>query len=162
MRPLWLSHHHAHQADRCVRIAGVAVCRRCLVLYPVALVVGIAGVAGLRWPVSLDATLLWMLPIPAVLDLLADTLSGEHRPQRQVVATAVLAVAMGVAWLRTRHNVGDGLVWSVVGTYGLLCLAAIWASGRAAQAEATTTLEADDRLRRDRRALGSGAFIGRR
>lgn len=32
LRPVWLSHHGAHEADRCVRIGGVPVCRRCLAM----------------------------------------------------------------------------------------------------------------------------------
>ncbi len=30
LRPLWLSHHYAGEADRCVRIGRTHVCRRCL------------------------------------------------------------------------------------------------------------------------------------
>jgi len=32
LRPVWLSHHGEHEADRCVRIGGVPVCRRCLAM----------------------------------------------------------------------------------------------------------------------------------
>ena len=32
--PIWLSHHWQDQHDRCVRLGGHSVCRRCLVLYP--------------------------------------------------------------------------------------------------------------------------------
>jgi len=170
MRPLWLSHHHADQADRCVRVGGLAVCRRCLVLYPIALVAAVAGALGARWPVSLDRTLLWLLPIPAVLDLLADALGHRHVPRRQVAATMLLAVAMGVAWLRTRTQPGDGLVWSVVGTYGVLAVAAIWSSASGPRAgvatvggeRAPTTLGSDDGVRGDRRAVRRGAVLGGR
>ncbi len=30
LHPVWLSHHSEHEADRCVRIGGAHVCRRCL------------------------------------------------------------------------------------------------------------------------------------
>ncbi len=33
LRPLWLSHHYACDADRCVRIGGTHVCRRCLSMF---------------------------------------------------------------------------------------------------------------------------------
>jgi hypothetical protein len=29
LRPVWLSHHSAHEADRCLRIGSAHVCRRC-------------------------------------------------------------------------------------------------------------------------------------
>lgn len=31
--PVWLSHHHEHEADRCVRFGDTYVCRRCLAIY---------------------------------------------------------------------------------------------------------------------------------
>ena len=49
--PMWLSHHWPSGYDRCTVIAGRHVCRRCLVLYPVALVAGVAaGLVGLVVP----------------------------------------------------------------------------------------------------------------
>jgi hypothetical protein len=33
LHPVWLSHHSAHEADRCVRIGGLHVCRRCLAMF---------------------------------------------------------------------------------------------------------------------------------
>lgn len=32
LHPVWLSHHSEHEADRCVRIGGAHVCRRCLAM----------------------------------------------------------------------------------------------------------------------------------
>ena len=34
--PMWLAPHHPDQYDRCVTVGDRHVCRRCLVLYPVA------------------------------------------------------------------------------------------------------------------------------
>jgi hypothetical protein len=31
--PVWLSHHSDHEADRCVRVGGLYVCRRCLAMW---------------------------------------------------------------------------------------------------------------------------------
>ena len=31
--PAWLSHHHADEADRCVRVGELHVCRRCLAMF---------------------------------------------------------------------------------------------------------------------------------
>lgn len=33
LRPLWLAHHYAGEADRCVRVGSVHVCRRCLAMF---------------------------------------------------------------------------------------------------------------------------------
>ena len=33
LHPVWLSHHSQHEADRCVRIGGAHVCRRCLAMF---------------------------------------------------------------------------------------------------------------------------------
>ena len=33
LHPVWLSHHSDHEADRCVRIGGTHVCRRCLGMF---------------------------------------------------------------------------------------------------------------------------------
>ena len=66
--PLWLSHHHPEQYDRCVVLGGRHLCRRCIVLYPTAIVAGIIlGITG-PWPTDLDPWLLWLLPLPAVIE----------------------------------------------------------------------------------------------
>jgi hypothetical protein len=128
---IWLSHHWSDDEGRCAHIGGRLVCRRCLVLYPVALVAAVAAAAGLRWPTSLDVVLLWLLPLPAVLDFVADNLAVvRHSPRRQVVVTALLGVSLGVASSRYLHHAGDSLVWSVVATYGLICLVAALARVR--------------------------------
>ena len=33
LRPVWLSHHSAHEADRCVLVGRTHVCRRCLAMF---------------------------------------------------------------------------------------------------------------------------------
>ena len=39
--PMYLSHHWPSDYDRCAVVGGMHICRRCLVLYPVALVAGL-------------------------------------------------------------------------------------------------------------------------
>ena len=51
--PMMLSHHFPEDYDRCAVVAGFHVCRRCLVLYPVALVTGVVISLGSWWPDSL-------------------------------------------------------------------------------------------------------------
>ena len=128
---MWLSHHWPARYDRCAVVAGRHVCRRCLVLYPVAIAVAVAAGFGLRWPDDADVWLLWLLPLPGVVEFCLDALGViRHRPWRQVVVSALLAVAYGkILWRYSQHP-GDGLVWAVVavttGICGVVALIANW------------------------------------
>jgi hypothetical protein len=72
--PMWLSHHWPGQYDRCAVVGGLHVCRRCLVLYPLALVSGIVVGIGSWWPHRLDAWVLWLFPLPGVIEFVLDNL----------------------------------------------------------------------------------------
>ncbi|MBS1848777.1 MAG: hypothetical protein JST73_10910 [Actinobacteria bacterium] len=112
---LFLSHHWPARYDRCAIVAGRHVCRRCLVLYPVAIGVALLAGFGIRWPDSWDVWMFWLLPIPGVVEFSLDALGLiRHRPWRQVVVSAMLAVAYGKILWRYSHHPGDGLVWAVV------------------------------------------------
>ncbi|HKY77465.1 MAG TPA: hypothetical protein VJS45_15055 [Acidimicrobiia bacterium] len=119
---MWLSHHDPSGYDRCVLVAGRQVCRRCLVLYPLAFVVlVVAQVSG--WSGSSEALALVALPLPAVIEFVL-----EHRgvirysPIRQMLVTIPLAVALGAGFDRYLDRPGDVLFWSVVVGYTALCL----------------------------------------
>jgi hypothetical protein len=121
--PMWLSHHWPWQYDRCAVVAGLHVCRRCLVLYPLALVVGIAVAGGSWWPHRIDPWVLWLLPAPGVAEFVADNLGLiRYSPVRQVVLSVSGALAAGVGYARYLADHTDGLVWTVVLTYGAICL----------------------------------------
>lgn len=123
--PLWLSHHWPDEYDRCVDLKGRKVCRRCIVLYPVSLVAAIVLGAGLRWPERLDPWFLWLLPLPAVMEFVAEQLQlVGHSPRRMVAFTLVLAVGCGGLYSRYLDDQGDDLVWTVTATYLLVCVAA--------------------------------------
>lgn len=124
--PMWLSHHWPDEYDRCVRVRGRLVCRRCLVLYPTSLVAAL--VAGLVWwPESLDGWLLWVLPLPAVVDFVAEQLRlVRHSPTRLVALTIPLALACGRLYVRYLEDQRDDLVWSVAATYLLVCVVAFF------------------------------------
>jgi len=122
--PMWLSHHWPDQYDRCAVVGGLHICRRCLVLYPLALVAGIAIGVGSWWPHSIDPWVLWLFPLPGVIEFVLDNLGRiDHRPGRQVVLSAFGAVAAGLGYVRYLDHATDRLVWSVVAVYTAACLA---------------------------------------
>jgi hypothetical protein len=128
---MWLAHHHPDQYDRCVVIAGRPVCRRCLVLYPVALIVLGLALAGVRWPHGLDAVLLIVLPMPGVAEFVLEHVGAMgYRPAFQAVVTIPLAAALGVGFDRYFHRHTDPLFWGIVAAYGGVCLIAVLVGSR--------------------------------
>ena len=121
--PMWLSHHWPGDYDRCAVVAGRHVCRRCLVLYPLALVAGVAISIGSWWPSSLDPRVLWLFPLPGVIEFALDNLGLiGYSPRRQMILSAGGALAAGVGYVRYLHHPTDPLVWSVLGVYTAICL----------------------------------------
>ncbi|MEZ5238786.1 MAG: hypothetical protein R2716_07495 [Microthrixaceae bacterium] len=124
--PLWLSHHYPAAYDRCIRIGNKHVCRRCSFFYPAAFGVTLAALAGLRWPQSWDAAALFALPIPVVAEWWGEQLGRlRYRPMRNTLLTIVCAPAVGVGLARYLRDPGDGLFWSVVGVYAVVCIAPV-------------------------------------
>ena len=120
---MWLSHHWPDEYDRCAVVGGRHVCRRCLVLYPASLVAAVVLAHVVAWPERLDEWFVWLLPLPSVLEFVAEQLRlVQHSPRRQVLLTFPLAVACGCLYVRYLRDHSDSLVWSVVLTYGGLCL----------------------------------------
>lgn len=129
--PMWLSHHWPSGYDRCALVGGRHVCRRCLVLYPLAIVTAVAVSVGAWWPHGLDPWLLWLAPLPGVVEFVLDNLGRiEYSARRQVVLSAAGAVAAGVGYVRYLDRTTDPLVWSVVLVFGGVCLAAVVAGSR--------------------------------
>lgn len=119
---MWLAHHDPGAYDRCVLVAGRQVCRRCLVLYPLAfLVLVVAQVTSWSGPTQVMA--LVALPLPAVIEFIL-----EHRgvlrysPSRQMLVTIPLAIGLGAGFDRYLDRPGDVLFWSVVVAYTAVCL----------------------------------------
>lgn len=128
--PRWLSHHDPDHLDRCCRVGGHHVCRRCLALYPLA---AAAAVAVALWPppAPLAAAVVWVLPVPFVADWVLEHLGRvRHSPTRQVAVTLLAAPALGVVLgLHARDPfaalaVAPALVW------GGVCLATAWFARR--------------------------------
>ena len=75
------------------------MCRRCLVLYPAALLTAVL-VAALApgTPGTTAVALMWLLPVPAVVDWTLEHLGlVKWSRRRQVAVTLVAAPALGVA-----------------------------------------------------------------
>lgn len=127
---MWLSHHWPEDHGRCISVRGRMVCRRCAVLYPTSLLVVVVFGLWITWPRSLDPWLLWLLPLPAVLELAGEQL-GILRPhgRRLIAATVPLGIACGELYLRYLDDQTDGLVLAVVGGYGGLCVLLVVLAG---------------------------------
>jgi hypothetical protein len=127
---MWMSHHWPEDHERCVSVRGRMVCRRCVVLYPIALCVVVVFGFWDVWPDRIDSWLLWLLPLPAVVELAGEHL-GYLRPHagRLILVTVPLAVACGRLYLRYIDQPTDELALSVVGVYGGLCVLVVLLSG---------------------------------
>ncbi len=118
---LWLTHHAPEQHDRCSLVGGHLVCRRCLWSYPIAITMMVAGLAGLHWPVRWDAVLLWLLPLPAIVEFVLEHLANlKYHPLRQIVLSSVAGIAFGRGLARYLQHNGDRLFWTVAITYSLI------------------------------------------
>jgi uncharacterized membrane protein len=118
---IW-THHWADQHDRCAHVGGRLVCRRCLVLYPVTIVVLLLARFGVRWPENLDTLLLFALPLPLALDFVAEHMGfTRYSPRRQIVTTFLGAIALGHALARYLEHHNDPRFWTMVAVYGGLC-----------------------------------------
>jgi hypothetical protein len=115
---MWLAHHYPADYERCVRLGRHHVCRRCLVLYPIAVASLIAAAAGLRWDRSLELVLLFAFPLPSTVEFVLEHIGAtSYRPARQLALMVPLAVAFGVGLDRYLGHPADPLFWAVVVTY---------------------------------------------
>jgi len=131
LTPLWLSHHFPEHYDRCVVVGTRHLCRRCLALYPLAFAVMAYSLVG-PWPGGLDAWLLVLLPVPAVVEFVLEHLGViRYQPVRQVLSTIPLAVALGRGFAIYVEDPTSRLFWGVVLVYGSVCVAAsVWGARR--------------------------------
>jgi hypothetical protein len=129
--PMWLAHHYPEDYDRCVWTGRNHVCRRCIVIWPITfLVLGLA-LAGVRWPSSLDVTLVILLPVPAVTEFILEHLGViEYHPVLQMWLTVPMAVALGIGFDRYLHRPTDPLFWGVSIVCSLLYFASIMIGAR--------------------------------
>jgi uncharacterized membrane protein len=126
LTPMWLSHHQPDAYGRCIRVGRRHVCRRCGVLYPVAFAVVGLALLGARLSNVGEIVAFVVLPLPAVVELLAEQLGRRpYNPRRQVLVTIPLGVGLGVGFTRYLADITDPVFWGVVIVYGGVCLAAV-------------------------------------
>jgi hypothetical protein len=102
--PMWLSHHWPENYLRCVRIGKRHVCRRCSVLYPIALLAMMVALA-LDVPTGAAVAAMWVLPLPMTLEWMVEHLRGvPYSPRRQATVSAVAAVGVGLAFAVHARN----------------------------------------------------------
>lgn len=155
--PMWLSHHHPDQYDRCVRVPGPGgrvghVCRRCAVLYPLALLSAVV-VLLLDPPPTGLVVAMWLLPLPVMVEWVAEHLGRvTYAPTRQVVLTTIAAPALGVALAWHAESpfepaaVAPVLTWAAVGAGS-----ALWGHARTVQQAAWQEQHDADEARRSER-----------
>ncbi|MEM9520743.1 MAG: hypothetical protein AAGA37_15595 [Actinomycetota bacterium] len=138
-RQMWHAHHWPDEYDRCVTIGDRHVCRRCLTLYPAAIVVGFSFVAGVSlWPASFDPWLIWALCLPATMDfVLEQTKVVTYSARRQVVTTALLAPALGRGF---GYELNHTWSWEFWGPVLMFCT--IWFAAALIGRHRTPSLEA--------------------
>lgn len=125
-RSLWLSHHQPEQYDRCIVVGKRHICRRCLALHPLSLLIAVASVAGFApWPGSWDPAAIWLLSMPATLDFLAEQLGlAAYNPKRQVAATLATSFAFGRALGYELANSWSSEFWGPLAVFGGIWFAA--------------------------------------
>ncbi len=117
--PVLLAHHPPNQYDRCIRVGGVHVCRRCAVLYPLAFAAAVLSLRGLHWPASQDRTWLFLLPLPMTLEFVLERFGAlRYRAGRQILVTVVGAPALGRGFARYLLAPRDPLFWRMVLLFG--------------------------------------------
>lgn len=122
---MWLAHHYPEDYGRCVVIGRSHVCRRCLVLYPLAILV---MVATLAWHPgrTVDAAVLVILPLPSLVELVLEQAGVlVYRARRQVIVTIPLAVGLGRGFALYLEDQTSVLFWGVVVTYTFVGVVAV-------------------------------------
>lgn len=97
---MWLTHHWPRDyAERCVKVRGRHVCRRCAALYPLGLAIAIVSALGAApWPESIDPWPIWILSLPATVAYCAEAAGWiRYNPKVQVATTLIAAVGFGRA-----------------------------------------------------------------
>lgn len=112
------------------------LCRRCLVMHPLAVAVAVAEVAG-AVPSAWEPWLLWLAPIGVVVDWVLEQFGAvRYSPRRQIVVSGVGALSLGIALGRHARHPFDLQATGAMAAAVAICVL-VWAgavrTGRRAQ-----------------------------
>lgn len=146
---MWLSHHGPDQFDRCLLIGRRRVCRRCLVLYPLAFVCLIAVlVVSSRSSPGWWIAVWWLLPVPALVDWIGELVGRwAYSARRQVLVTVFAAPALGSGLAWWLFQPGAPVVMAPFLTYGVVSMG-VWAVS-VVRSELGIEANWEDRFERD-------------
>jgi hypothetical protein len=121
-RGFWLAHHWADQHERCSVIGGRRVCRRCLTLYPLAITVAVASLAGLTpWPERLDPWAIYAICLPGTVEFVAEQLGRlRYSARRQVAVTVLVAIGLGRGMAYEWQHRWSAEFWGPLFVYGTM------------------------------------------
>ncbi len=124
MWPIWLTHHHREEGERCFWLGPLPLCRRCAAVWPACFLLLFAGLTR-PLPVAGLAELALLLS-PPVLEYCALALGAlDYRPAR----TWFFGLWMGGGFGRLFHRYllepGDPVTWGVMAAVALPCLASV-------------------------------------
>jgi len=131
---LWLSHHWPPQYhERCLRVGRHWVCRRCAVLYPVALITGlITAMVSSLGPWTYDLGLIVLCSIPATLAYCGEAMGWfRYQPKVQTVTMAIAAVGIGRGLGHEFLDRWSPMFWLPLGIFGSVWFGATVANWRA-------------------------------
>jgi hypothetical protein len=89
------------------------------------------SLAGIHWPAALDPALLWLMPLPAIADFVAEHFKlVTYNARRQAILSAIGGIAFGRGLGRYLLEPSDRLFWTVSVTYSLVMVGAVYLSSR--------------------------------
>ena len=116
--PIWLAHHWPDEYDRCVLVGRRHICRRCIVMYPIAFAVIALSLAGVALPTPWSQLALVFLPLPALVEFVGEHLgSWRYSATRQSVLGALQGLGLGIGLGRYLDSPTDPWFWGVGLTY---------------------------------------------
>ena len=119
---LALAHHWPSENDRCTKIGTHYVCRRCVVLWPIALASGLIFAMLATGSFSRSTTLLVALCLPACVDFCLDNLAAiKYSPLRMQLLSIPLALGVGLGFARYFRNPSDASFWIVGIAFSAIC-----------------------------------------
>ena len=119
LSPAWLSHHREDHAERCLRVGGWHLCRRCLALWPACFAVLVAGVVH-GWDVAGVGELAGWLVLPMAEYAWVHAGAGNYAAWRVWPLGALLGAGLGRAFHRYVLEPADPVAWGALIAVGLV------------------------------------------